>query len=144
MLRRSRQHQLGFGSAALEGDRPVSSTMLSLGCRHQLRPVPPYGGRNPVIPANISLAPYSFPSFDRSAAVALKSFQLVNAAHGKPNHATEIRKRAEIRAGELLAEMKERGGRHTGDNTQNLRRSQAATPLTPTLADGVTKTQSSR
>src|SRR5215471_18572054 len=56
----------------------------------------------------------------RGSAAALKSFHLVNAAHGKPNHATEIRKHAATRAGELLAEMKERGERHTADKTQNL------------------------
>jgi hypothetical protein len=56
-------------------------------------------------------------------------------------HATEIRKRAEIRAGELLAEAAERGERHSGRGDQKSG-SQAATPK---LSDiGVTKSQSSR
>jgi N6-adenosine-specific RNA methylase IME4 len=55
--------------------------------------------------------------------------------------ATDIRLRAEIRAGELLAEMAERKERHRGRGDQKTG-SQAATPK---LADfGVTKTQSSR
>jgi hypothetical protein len=53
--------------------------------------------------------------------------------------------RAEIRAGELLAEMKVRGERHNRET--NLRegpKSPAATSV-PTLSDlGITKTQSSR
>jgi hypothetical protein len=53
--------------------------------------------------------------------------------------------RAEIRAGELLAEMAERKERHDGSNKQNLRGSHAGTPVTPKLADlGVSKSQSSR
>jgi hypothetical protein len=57
--------------------------------------------------------------------------------------ATDIRMRAEIRAGEMLAEMAERGERDTGKGNRNpALKSQAATPK---LADlGVTKTQSSR
>ena len=52
--------------------------------------------------------------------------------------------RAEIRAGELLAGMAERGERHSGSNKQNLRGSRAATPVTPKLSDiGVSKSQSS-
>jgi hypothetical protein len=57
--------------------------------------------------------------------------------------ATEIRLRAERRAGELLHEMAERGERDPGGHGPRVG-SQAATQL-PTLADlGVTKTQSSR
>ena len=53
--------------------------------------------------------------------------------------------RAEIRAGELLREMKVRGERHKGDNKQNLRGSRAATPVAPKLSDlGINKSQSSR
>jgi N6-adenosine-specific RNA methylase IME4 len=60
-------------------------------------------------------------------------------------YATEIRLRAERRAGEMLREMAANGGRHDGSNKQNLRGSRAATPVVPTLADlGITKTQSSR
>jgi len=65
-------------------------------------------------------------------------------------HATDIRMRAEIRAGELLREMKERGERHEGGK-QNLKPggkssgSRVATPSEPKLSDlGVSKTQSSR
>lgn len=43
--------------------------------------------------------------------------------------------RAEIRAGELLAEMKERGERQTGHNEQNLRGSHVATLVAPKLSD---------
>jgi hypothetical protein len=48
----------------------------------------------------------------------------------------------EIRAGDLLAEKKERGELNSGHNKQNLRASHAAAPVLPKLADiGVTKTQ---
>jgi hypothetical protein len=63
-------------------------------------------------------------------------------------HATDIRMRAEIRAGELLTEMKERGERaQPGEAGGEARRSDGSTrqPSHPTLTDlGVTKTQSSR
>jgi hypothetical protein len=59
--------------------------------------------------------------------------------------------RAEIRAGELLAEMKAREERHSGTagtGDTNIGRSpgsQPATPVAPTFSDlGVTKTQSAR
>ena len=56
-------------------------------------------------------------------------------------HATEIRLRAEIRAGELLKEMAERGERHSGHGDQKSG-SQSATPILKEL--GITKSQSSR
>ena len=59
--------------------------------------------------------------------------------------ATDIRMRAERRAGELLSEMAERGERQRpGDNPQG-RNSRGSRPLAPKLADlGINKTQSSR
>ena len=61
------------------------------------------------------------------------------------NHATEIRLRAEIRAGEILREMAERGERQKpGDAAGGNGRTVLPLP-TPRLADlGVSKTQSSR
>lgn len=54
--------------------------------------------------------------------------------------------RAEIRAGELLAQMAERKERHDGKGqARDALRSRGATVSTPKLSDlGVTKTQSSR
>jgi hypothetical protein len=57
--------------------------------------------------------------------------------------ATEIRMRAERRAGELLIDMAERGERDTGKGNRNpVLKSQAATPKLSDL--GISKTQSSR
>jgi hypothetical protein len=56
-------------------------------------------------------------------------------------HVTDLRPRAERRAGELLAEMKERGERQ---KPGEYKKSHAAT-IAPKLSDlGITKTQSSR
>jgi hypothetical protein len=61
------------------------------------------------------------------------------------DQAIDIRKRAEIRGGEILIQMKATGERHSGENAQNLRGSQAATPVVQTLSDlGISKTDSSR
>jgi hypothetical protein len=62
------------------------------------------------------------------------------------DHATEILLRAVIRAGELLAEMAERGERHNGKGqSREVLQSHGATVSVPKLADlGVSKTQSSR
>jgi phage N-6-adenine-methyltransferase len=62
------------------------------------------------------------------------------------DRATDIRLRAEIRAGELLIEMGKRKERHNGRGHTRIVGSRAATPRTePKLSDlGVSKTQSSR
>src|SRR5262245_47364429 len=78
-------------------------------------------------------------------AVALQTYAKQAKDGDLIRHATDIRMRAERRAGELLTEMAARKERHDGKNAQNLRGSHAATPVAPKLADlGINKTQSSR
>ncbi len=81
----------------------------------------------------------------RDKAVAMQAYAKQAKDTALITQATEIRMRAERRAGELLREMAERNERHDGSNKQNLRGSHAATPVVPKLADlGINKTQSSR
>lgn len=81
----------------------------------------------------------------RDLAVAAQIYAQQAQDHEMINNATELRERAERRAGEVLIEMRERDERQSGQNPQNLRGSQAATPVIPKLADlGMTKSQSSR
>src|SRR6516165_4745598 len=82
----------------------------------------------------------------RDKAVAMQAYAKQANDTTLIKQATEIRMRAERRAGELLIEMAERGERHVGGSgaNQHKQKSQAATPA-PTLSDlGITKTQSSR
>jgi N6-adenosine-specific RNA methylase IME4 len=77
----------------------------------------------------------------RDMAVAAQAYAHQAQDYEMLNNATEIRERAERRAGEVLAEMKERGERREGhgDQKSELR------GVTPKLADlGVSKIQSSR
>lgn len=81
----------------------------------------------------------------RDKAVALAAYAEQAKDTDLLNQATEIKLRAERRAGELLAGMeKANGGEHGGKSRLDGSRSQPSNP-TPTLADlGLTKTQSSR
>jgi N6-adenosine-specific RNA methylase IME4 len=79
----------------------------------------------------------------RDKAVAMQIYAEQAKDRRLSEDATEIRMRAERRAGELLAEMKKRGERDAGGKGPRVG-SHAATQL-PKLADpGVSKTQSSR
>jgi N6-adenosine-specific RNA methylase IME4 len=81
---------------------------------------------------------------DRAEAVQLYARQAKDS--DLINRATEIRKRAEIRAGELLAEMeKNKGAQGTGSNQHEVRSLQSDRTSPPTLKDlGISKNQSSR
>jgi len=80
----------------------------------------------------------------RNKAVAMQIYAQQAKDRALIEHATEVRMRAEIRAGELLAEMKLSGARVSSKDT--LSRGSAVAPReAATLSDlGVTKKQSSR
>ena len=80
----------------------------------------------------------------RDKAVAMQAYARQAQDTALITHATEIRMRAERRAGELLTEMAQRGERATSKDT--LSRGRTVLPReAPKLSDlGVTKTQSSR
>src|SRR5262245_39554988 len=81
----------------------------------------------------------------RDAWVAMEAYARQAKDETLIKHATEIRMRAERRAGELLIDLAKTGKRHTGRNNKNLRGSHTATPVEPPkqLSDfKVSKTQS--
>jgi hypothetical protein len=79
----------------------------------------------------------------RDKAVAMQAYAKQAKDTTLVTQATEIRMRAERRAGELLIEMAERGERDSGKGNRNpVLKSQAATPKLSDL--GISRTQSSR
>lgn len=82
----------------------------------------------------------------RDMAVAMQAYAEQAKDSTMIMQATQIRMRAEHRAGEMLAEMAASGNRHSGRAHTDHVGSRAATPRPePTLADlGINKTQSSR
>jgi len=81
----------------------------------------------------------------RDKAVAMQAYARQAKDMQLIDHATDIRMRAEIRAGEILAAMAEKGDRVTRKQTLKKGRGSPVLPRGPKLADlGVSKTQSSR
>jgi N6-adenosine-specific RNA methylase IME4 len=79
----------------------------------------------------------------RDRAIAMQTYARMAKDSDLIDKATDIRLRAERRAGEMLAEMRETGQRDDGRGNRNpVLKSQAATPKLVDL--GVTKTESSR
>jgi hypothetical protein len=79
----------------------------------------------------------------RDKAVALRTYAMQARDRVLIDHATEIRLRAERRAGELLRDMeKNKGARGSGSNQHELRSHDATTPKLNDL--GLNKSQSSR
>jgi hypothetical protein len=79
----------------------------------------------------------------RDKAVAMQAYARQAKDTELITYATDIRMRAERKAGELLIEMAERGERDSGKGNRNpVLKSQAATPKLSDL--GISRTQSSR
>jgi DNA N-6-adenine-methyltransferase (Dam) len=81
----------------------------------------------------------------RDKALAMQAYAKQAKERELIDHATDIRMRAEIRAGEMLAEMAERGERQKAGDAGVHPDGSKKRPSAPKLSDlGVTKTQSSR